>query len=220
MYRKSSPRRAFVSRAFQALLIAILAGSTGLEAFATGGTKSASKPVARLISTTRHEAPARSERVREVARVTPSNGARYVRTAAATTVAAASNEERRAFELINAERRARGQKPLQWDGSLTRVARFHSENMARQGFFNHIDRSGSDIRERAYAHGVGGWKVLGENIAYNQGYPDPAAFAVERWMTSSKHRENILNGEFTHAGLGVARTSDGRVFFTQVFMKR
>lgn len=218
MYSKPSPRRAFVSRAFQALFIAILAGSTGLQAWATGGTKSPSRPVARLISTTRHEAPARPERGREVARVTPSRGERYVGTAAA--VAAASNEERRAFELINAERRARGQKPLAWDGSLTRVARFHSENMARQGFFNHIDRNGSDIRERAYAHGVGGWKVLGENIAYNQGYPDPAAFAVERWMTSSKHRENILNGEFTHAGLGVARTSDGRVFFTQVFMKR
>ena len=135
-------------------------------------------------------------------------------------IAAATNDEQRAFDLINAERRARGRQPLAWDGSLTRVARYHSENMARQGFFNHIDRDGSDIRERAYAHGVGGWKVLGENIAYNQGYPDPAGFAVERWMTSSKHRDNILNGEFTHAGLGVARTADGRVFFTQVFMKR
>ncbi len=145
-------------------------------------------------------------------------GARYVRASAA--VASASNDERRAFDLINAERRARGRQPLSWDGSLTRVARYHSENMARQGFFNHVDRSGSDIRERAHAHGVGGWKALGENIAYNQGYEDPAGFAVERWMTSSKHRENILNGEFTHAGLGVARTADGRVFFTQVFMKR
>ncbi len=219
MYRKPSPRRAFVSRAFQALFIAILASSTGLDAFATGGTKSSSKPVARLISTTR-DVPTRPERVREVARVaSPPTGARYVRTSAAE-VASATSEERRAFDLINAERRARGRQPLVWDGSLTNVARYHSENMARQGFFNHIDRDGSDIRERAYAHGVGGWKALGENIAYNQGYPDPAGFAVERWMTSSKHRENILNGEFTHAGLGVARTADGRVFFTQVFMKR
>jgi uncharacterized protein YkwD len=218
MYRKPSPRRAFVSRAFQALFIAILASSTGPVALATGGTKPSSRPVARLISTTRHEAPARPERVREVSRVAPSGGARYVRTA--TAAAAASNDERRAFDLINAERRARGRQPLVWDGSLTSVARSHSENMARQGFFNHVDRNGSDIRERAYAHGVGGWKALGENIAYNQGYPDPAGFAVERWMTSSKHRENILNGEFTHAGLGVARTADGRVFFTQVFMKR
>jgi uncharacterized protein YkwD len=203
----------------RALFIAILAVSTGVSASATGGTKNPSKPVARLISTTRHEAPARPERARQVARVAQPGGARYVR-ASAAVVASASNDERRAFDLINAERRARGRQPLAWDGSLTRVARYHSENMARQGFFNHVDRSGSDIRERASAHGVGGWKALGENIAYNQGYDDPAGFAVERWMTSSKHRENILNGEFTHAGLGVARTADGRVFFTQVFMKR
>ncbi|HEU4596974.1 MAG TPA: CAP domain-containing protein [Pyrinomonadaceae bacterium] len=220
MYRRSSPRRASVSRALQALFIALIAGSTGFSASANGGTKPTSKPVARLISTSRDVAPARPERVRQVARVAPSGGARYVRASSPSAVAAASNDERRAFDLINAERRAKGRQPLTWDGSLTRVARYHSENMARQGFFNHIDRNGSDIRERAYAHGVGGWRALGENIAYNQGYDDPAGFAVERWMTSSKHRENILNGEFTHAGLGVARTADGRVFFTQVFMKR
>ena len=68
--------------------------------------------------------------------------------------------------------------------------------------------------------GLRGWKALGENIAYNQGYSDPTAFAVERWMVSEKHRENILNGEFTHAGIGIAHASDGRVFFTQVFMER
>jgi uncharacterized protein YkwD len=218
MYRKSSPRRAFVSRASRALFIAILASAAVAEASATGGTKPSSKPVARLISTTRHEAPARPERARQIARVAPSGGARYVTASAA--VAAASGEERRAFDLINAERRARGRQPLTWDGSLTRVARYHSDNMARQGFFNHVDRNGSDLTDRAHAHGVGGWKALGENIAYNQGYDDPAGFAVQRWMTSSKHRENILNGDFTHAGLGVSRTADGRVFFTQVFMKR
>jgi uncharacterized protein YkwD len=220
MYRKPSPRRAFVSRASKALFIAILAAAAVADASATGGTKPSSKPVARLISTTRFEAPApRPERARQIARVAPPGGAtRYVATSAA--VAAASSEERRAFDLINAERRARGRQPLTWDGSLTRVARYHSENMARQGFFNHVDRDGSDLTDRAHAHGVGGWKALGENIAYNQGYDDPAGFAVERWMTSSKHRENILNGDFTHAGLGVARTADGRVFFTQIFMKR
>ncbi|MDQ3805944.1 MAG: CAP domain-containing protein, partial [Acidobacteriota bacterium] len=129
-------------------------------------------------------------------------------------------DERRAFELINAERQRRGRAPLVWDNSLTRMARYHSDNMARQGFFNHVDREGLDLSGRAQVLGVRGWKALGENIAYNQGYPDPAAFAVERWMISDKHRENILNGEFTHAGLGIARGSDGRVFFTQVFMRR
>ena len=92
--------------------------------------------------------------------------------------------------------------------------------MAHDGILNHVDRDGLDLRGRAEVLGLRGWKALGENIAYNQGYSDPTAFAVERWMVSEKHRENILNGEFTHAGIGIARASDGRVFFTQVFMER
>ena len=129
-------------------------------------------------------------------------------------------DERRAFDLINVERQRRGLRPLVWDGALTRIARYHSENMARDGVLNHVDRDGLDLRGRAEVLGLRGWKALGENIAYNQGYSDPTAFAVERWMVSDKHRENILNEEFTHAGIGIARSADGRVFFTQVFMER
>ncbi len=103
---------------------------------------------------------------------------------------------------------------------MTRMARYHSENMARAGFFNHVDRDGLDLTGRASVLGVSGWKALGENIAYNQGYDDPTAFAVERWMISDKHRDNILNRQFTHAGIGIAKSADGRIFFTQVFMTR
>jgi uncharacterized protein YkwD len=92
--------------------------------------------------------------------------------------------------------------------------------MARGQFLSHVDRDGLDLRGRAAALGVHGWRTLGENIAYNQGYSDPTAFAVERWMVSEKHRENILNGEYTHAAVGMARASDGTYYFTQVFMRR
>ena len=138
----------------------------------------------------------------------------------AATVAAATRSESRLLDLINEERRARGRRPLVWDGALARMARYHSENMSRQGFINHVDRDGLDLQGRAQLLNVRGWRTLAENIAYNQGYDDPEAFAVERWMKSDKHRANILNGEFTHAGLGVARGADGRIYFTQVFMER
>jgi uncharacterized protein YkwD len=138
----------------------------------------------------------------------------------ATIAVSATSDERRAFDLINVERRSRGLRPLILDGSLTRIARYHSETMARDGVLDHVDRDGLDLTGRAEVLGLRGWKALGENIAYNQGYADPTAFAVERWMISEKHRENILNGMFTHAGIGIARAADGRVFFTQVFMER
>ncbi|HEX5706437.1 MAG TPA: CAP domain-containing protein [Pyrinomonadaceae bacterium] len=188
--------------------------------------KPSARPVARLLSSSRQEVPQR-ERARMVAayrnNVAANPTARLASSRAASApmaVAAATSSERRVFELINAERRARGRRPLAWDGELTRMARYHSQNMARQDFFNHVDRDGLDMSGRAELLGVAGWRALAENIAFNQGYDDPESFAVERWMISHKHRDNILNGEFTHAGLGVARASDGRYYFTQVFVKR
>ncbi|HEY1404267.1 MAG TPA: CAP domain-containing protein [Pyrinomonadaceae bacterium] len=137
-----------------------------------------------------------------------------------TARVSATGDERRAFDLINAERRARGESTLAWDADLTRMARLHSENMARQNFFDHIDPQGQNMTMRARACGVCGWSAIAENIAYNSGYDDPAGFAVERWLTSSKHRANLLREGFTHSGVGVARAADGRVFFTQVFVTR
>jgi uncharacterized protein YkwD len=99
------------------------------------------------------------------------------------------------------------------------MARQHSEDMARQNFFSHAG-PGGDTTDRARSLGIRGWSALGENIAYNQGFDDPAAFAVERWMGSPKHRSNILSRMFTRSGLGIARAADGRIFFTQVFVAR
>ncbi|MCA1613943.1 MAG: CAP domain-containing protein [Acidobacteria bacterium] len=173
------------------------------------------RPVARMIGATT---------VRErIASAAPSSAAASTRAESVRPAArgfAANSFEQRAFALVNAERRERGQEPLRWDAEASRVAREHSENMARRNFFSHTDPDGADYVRRAAAGGVTGWRALAENIAYNQGFDDPAAFAVERWMLSSKHRENILRQGFTHAGIGVARAADGRVFFTQVFISR
>ncbi len=224
MFSRRFPQSASLARVAQALVI-----SSSLSLTATtvvfakdgkntprGAERAPERPVARMLSTSsRPEIPPQM-RARLVARVSTPSAPAYSPAAAV----AASGDERRAFELINAEREKKGMRPLVLDGSLTRVARYHSDNMAREDFFNHVDRDGLDISGRAEALGLRGWKTLGENIAYNQGYSDPTAFAVERWMISSKHRENVLNGEYTHAGLGIARSADGRVFFTQVFMRR
>jgi uncharacterized protein YkwD len=198
------------------LLSSVILCSASVPALANETPKGAPRPVARLVSTSREEVASR-QRARVLATV---RAAATPTRAAVAPVAAATGSERRLFELINDERRARGRRPLSWDGELTRMARYHSENMARQRFFDHRDRDGLDLSGRAAVHGLRGWSSLAENIAYNQGFDDPEAFAVERWMLSPKHRENILNGDFTHAGLGVVRAPDGTFYFTQVFMRR
>jgi len=182
--------------------------------------------MARLISTSGSELPVqpRSRLIASIKGVprTVDNAATEpsTRTTRVAAAVAATPEEQRVFDLINAERSVEGGQPLMWDAALCLLARLHSESMARQGFFSHVDQNGTDTAARAAALGIRGWQGLGENIAYNQGFDNPAAYAVERWMRSDKHRGNILNAGFTHAGLGVAKSSDGRIFFTQVFMTR
>ncbi|HWW74226.1 MAG TPA: CAP domain-containing protein [Pyrinomonadaceae bacterium] len=225
MFAGRFPRRATFKKASQAAILLASLSLTATVATANGGgSPKGERPVARLIGTV-YEFPERaevSERVRErqVTRV-PAPTPAATRSYSTTSVAvAASGEERRAFDLINMERQRRGLRPLAWDGGLTRLARYHSDNMARGGYLSHVERDGLDLKGRAQMLGLRGWRTLGENIAYNQGYSDPTAFAVERWMVSEKHRENALNPAYTHAAVGIARASDGTYYFTQVFMTR
>ena len=195
-------------------LMLVLAASFSAMNVAVHAQTPSARPVARLISSSREVTGTRERRV------TTYPSAVVAATARRAPVAlSATSIERRAFDLINAERRAKGEAPLAWDAELCRMARQHSEEMARKDYFSHEGPDGGTL-DRARALGVRGWKALGENIAYNQGFEDPAAFAVERWMGSSKHRSNILSGMFTHSGLGIARAADGRIFFTQVFIAR
>ena len=128
--------------------------------------------------------------------------------------------EKRAFEQTNAVRVKNGLPPLVWDGDVCRMARIHSESMSRQGYFSHVTPEGLHLRERARVAGILQYSVLGENIAYNQGYDDPGAFAVERWMASEKHRANILSPEFKAMAIGSYVAPDGSVYLTQTFITR
>ena len=100
------------------------------------------------------------------------------------------------------------------------MARSHSESMSRLNYFSHDTPDGLHLRDRARAVGILTFNVLGENIAYNQGYEDPGAFAVERWMASEKHRANILSTEFRAMAIGTYVAPDGSVFLTQTFITR
>lgn len=128
--------------------------------------------------------------------------------------------ERETFDLINLQRIEHGLAPLMWDPKLAELARVHSQNMARHGFFSHVGLNGRTVDARAVDSGIDDWRGIGENIAFNQGIENPASFAVEKWILSPGHRRNLLDRRWKQSGLGVAVTEDGKYFFTQVFMLR
>src|SRR5262249_41113468 len=114
----------------------------------------------------------------------------------------AAQLEQRIFQLVNQERTKHGLSPLTWDPALNRSARGHSTNMALNTFFAHKNLEGQGPKERIVKAGAKSFSRYGENIAYNWGNEDPAVFAVERWMLSEGHRENIL-GKFNASAIGV-----------------
>lgn len=150
-------------------------------------------------------------------RIYQSQPAKSVKTPSSTS---AFNLERRAFELINRQRALMGLESLAWSDDAAKIARLHSENMANYNFFSHTGLDGSMVNDRADFFGVSKWRAIGENIAFNQGFENPAEFAVERWMQSSKHRDNLLNSRWRESGIGIAVTGDGTYYFTEVFLVR
>ncbi|HUF04045.1 MAG TPA: CAP domain-containing protein [Aridibacter sp.] len=126
--------------------------------------------------------------------------------------------EKRVFDLINARRIEVGAPPLSWSSKVAGVARSHSREMALYDYFSHTDVEGNLVDRRATNAGIKKWSSIGENIAYLRGYDDAALNAVERWMLSSSHRQNLLDPRWKETGIGLAITNDGTYFFTQVFV--
>ena len=128
--------------------------------------------------------------------------------------------EKKVFELINEERSDNNLPELDWSDEVAEIARLHSENMANFKFFSHKDLDGWMVNDRADALGINKWRAIGENIAFNRGYDNPAESAVERWMQSASHRENLLSDRWKESGIGIAIAEDGTYYFTEVFLLR
>jgi len=118
-------------------------------------------------------------------------------------------QEQEVFDLVNQERQNAGRSPLEWCDGLADLARCHSHDMCDRGFFDHVNPEGEDPTDRGRAGHAGQFTCdpivpnpyygIAENIAY--GYNSPQS-VMQAWMNSRGHRANILNGNYTHIGVG------------------
>ena len=129
------------------------------------------------------------------------------------------DNEHRIFELINVQRRKIRLNDLIWDERLARMARAYSKKMAKENFFDHADFEGRTVIDRAEDSSIKNWRKIGENLFYLEGNRDFDALAVGSWMKSPSHRQNILDENWTATGIGVAESSDGKIYITQVFVE-
>jgi len=125
------------------------------------------------------------------------------------TVSPAAAYESRILVLVNAERAKKGLRPLSLLGCADSYANSWAATMARTGNFSH--QSLSPIMNSCAARGAG------ENIAYGNVSADQM---MTMWMNSPGHRANILNGSYTHIGIGAVKSSSGRWYGVQDFVRR
>jgi uncharacterized protein YkwD len=131
---------------------------------------------------------------------------------------AQSGDEGEILDLINRERSRSRLQPLEWNEKAAKVARSFSRQMAREGFFDHYDRSGRTVTERAADSRLSGWTRIGENLFLCDDNPEFTQLSVRGWMRSSSHRKNILGRNWRATGIGIARSRDDRIYITQVFI--
>ncbi|MEM7354725.1 MAG: CAP domain-containing protein [Acidobacteriota bacterium] len=129
--------------------------------------------------------------------------------------------EQRVFDATNAERSQHGLPPLAPEPTLGLVARGHSDDMLRRGYFSHTSPDGDSAGDRVASQHRRLVGLAGENIWTGSGYgataaPVLARLIVESWMSSPGHRANILRPESTHLGVGIV-TEGREVRATQVF---
>ncbi len=123
--------------------------------------------------------------------------------------------EIRVRQQINAIRQQQGLNQLRNNEKLAQVARNYSRQMAEQNFFSHTSPQGTTVVQRVHSAGIF-YFMVGENLFKGTNLPDPVPSAVQGWVNSPGHRENILRPEFRETGVGVWRKGN-TYYFTQLF---
>lgn len=101
---------------------------------------------------------------------------------------------------LNAERKAHGLSPLVLSAKLDKAAQGHACDNARRKSISHTSSDGGTLKTRLRRVGYG-FRTAAENTG--RGFASGAR-AVEWWMHSPKHKDNILLRKAREVGVGIA----------------
>ena len=111
-----------------------------------------------------------------------------------------------AYNQVNEERAAAGLDSLKWDQNLETVCSVRAKECSEK--FSHTRPNG-----KAW-YTVNSKIQGGENLAF--GF-DNASDAVEAWMNSPTHRDNILYDEFAKVAIGIYEDDGGTCYWAQEY---
>ena len=114
---------------------------------------------------------------------------------------------------VNLYRTHHGLKPLILKSYISKEAQTHSIAMAKHKIsFGH---AGFEKRIKTIYAKTQNPNGAAENVAYN--YKD-GNDVVKNWLKSPHHLTNI-KGNYNYTGIGIAKDTNGKLYFTQIFLK-
>lgn len=122
-------------------------------------------------------------------------------------------DEQAMFDRVNQERTKAGLQPLKIDMNLVKTARMKSKDMIDNNYFAHQSPTYGSPFALMRNHGGVSYGYLGENLAAGK----TVEIAMTNLMNSPTHRDNILNTNFTHIGIGIVNGGTWSKMYTQHF---
>ena len=133
---------------------------------------------------------------------------------ASTVSTFATSIEKEILRYTNEFMQSKGKPALIMEDIINEQAEKHAIKMAKgKTPFGH---QGFQDRVKAIQSKIGFTSAAAENVAYGN---MTAKEVVQGWIKSPTHRKNLL-GSYTHIGIGVAEGKNGRLYFTQLFIRK
>lgn len=132
-----------------------------------------------------------------------------------------NNEDQNALELqvvdlVNKQRALAELEPLSYSQDISDIAYLKAKDISDNNYFDHTSPTYGTVPEMFAKYNIN-YYALGENIG--QGYKTPED-AVNAWMSSPGHKDNILSAKYTEIGIGIYKDDKGVITWVQMFLKR
>lgn len=124
-----------------------------------------------------------------------------------------SNEEKEILDLVNEERIKNNLDELQIDSNLQKIAKAKAEDIINNKYFSHTSPTYGTPFDMIKKEGIV-YSCAGENLAINE----TSKKAVNAWMNSQTHRNNILDLDYEYTGICVIDSNTYGTVYVQLFM--
>ena len=124
-----------------------------------------------------------------------------------------TQEEQETLDLINKYRKQNGLGELKPLARLQQTAKLKAEDLVKNEYFSHNSETLGNPFEMLKSNNVI-YDIAGENLAGNT---EPKK-AVDAWINSETHKQNILEEKFNYTGICVIESSVYGKIFVQLFI--